>query len=191
MPIYRTVVETRGPMLGGVGVNTWHFRTPGSPTTDQTALTAALAALQTFYGSYITNIAPSGVTVSSPGLWIELAEEPTSVQLTPWSTASTGSNTTLPSPVALVVGWRTALAARSGRGRTFINPVRSTLVEANGTPTTSAVTSLASAGLALINDFDAPADGSFVVWSPTDGVGRDYVNVAVQDKFAVLRSRRD
>lgn len=191
MPIYRTVVETRGAMLGGVGVNTWHFRTPGSPTSDATALQAASDALETFYAAYITSIAPSNVTVSAPSLWIELAEEPTSVQLDPWSTASTGSNTTLPSAVALVVGWRTALAARSGRGRTFINPVRSTLVEANGTPTTAAVTAMATAGLALINAFDAPATGAFVVWSPTDGVGRDFVNVAVQDKFAVLRSRRD
>lgn len=191
MPIYRSVVETRGAMLGGVGVNTWHFRTPGSPTSDATALQAASDALEAFYATYITSIAPSNVTVSSPSLWIELAEEPTSVQLDPWTTASTGSNTTLPSAVALVVGWRTALAARSGRGRTFINPVRSTLVETNGTPTTAAVTSMATAGLTLINTFDAPATGSFVVWSPTDQVGRDFTNVAVQDKFAVLRSRRD
>lgn len=191
MPIYRTVVETRGAMIGGVGVNTWHFRTPGSPTTDATALQAASDALETFYGTYISSLAPANVTVSAPSLWIELAEEPTSVQLDPWTTGSSGSNTTLPAPVAMVLGWRTALAARSGRGRTFINPLRSTLVDPNGTPTTTAVTTLAGAGLALINAFDAPATGAFVVWSPTDGVGRDFISPAVQDKFAVLRSRRD
>lgn len=193
MPVYRTLVRTTHPILGGTGVNTFHFRTPGAdpilPT--EAFLQDATDALETFYGYVVGSLCPSGTTVSTDGVWTMLGEDPQIVDEDGWSISATGSTNPLPPALSMCLTWRTSIASRSGRGRTFLNPLRTTIVQTNGTPTEAARTGLVNAGNALIAQFAPVTNGAFVVYSPTQNISRDLVGCSISNEFAVLRSRRD
>lgn len=193
MPVYRTQVKTVHAALGGTGVNTFHFRTPGAdpilPT--DVYLRDATDALETFYGTVVGTLAPTGTTVSTDGVWTLLGDDPQIVDEDGWSISAAGSTSILPPATAMCLTWRTSIASRSGRGRTFVNPLRTTIVQSNGTPTEAARTALVNAGNALIAEFAQASNGSFVVYSPTQNISRDLVGCSTSNEFAVLRSRRD
>ena len=96
-----------------------------------------------------------------------------------------------PPATALVVGWRTSSASRAGRGRTFLSPLTAAAVEGDGTVSGTQLAAVRGAAQTLIDSSTTEGDGAFGVYSQSQSLLRDFVSVRVQDKFAVLRSRRD
>jgi hypothetical protein len=134
-----------------------------------------------------------GAVISHTGEWITVSEEePRSVAGTSWTFAATGSGDTLPPANSLVITWRTLLAARKGRGRTFIGPLSTSMLQDNGTPTEASRTLVHDAVDDWVATFAGGVDGAFVVWSSLDGgVGRDIITGRTRNLFGSLTSRRD
>jgi len=179
------------PSLGGTGTNTWHARTDGVDDAGDATLQDLIDALETFYSS-VTAIVAGQTTFATDGTWIRVdGDEATIIDKDGFSVTAGTSQGPLPPANCLVAGWRTAVASRSGKGRTFIGPMGTSTLQDNGSPTESTRDALAAAGEALIDSFDGIANGALAVWSVKDQVARDLVSVAVANEFAVLRSRRD
>lgn len=193
MPIWRTTVETTHASLGGVAVNTFHYRTlqEQSLGADAQALAEATALLRGFYVAFANDVAASGAPMRSAGEWVRVEGEQDLITVPGWSIQSEGSTSPLPPSTALCLTWRTSRATRRGRGRTFLSPIRTSALQSNGTPTEAARSAIVNAGQTLIAGNDGADDGQFCVWSEVDQVGRDLVRCTMSNEFAVLRSRRD
>jgi hypothetical protein len=195
MGVWRVAVDLTGPSLPNGGVNIWHIRTGqevGDVTYEQ-AIGDAMDALHDFYEAAKVTYA-AGTSINWDGQAQEIDTDAPRVVSgqTPWGVSGTG-DMGMPAANAMIVQWRSALATRRGRGRTFIGPVKQSAGEANGTPEEPSRTSLLAAAQALVDSsssVNAPP-WAFGVWSPTDKVIRDFTGCAVPNKFAVLRSRRD
>lgn len=191
MPTFRTVVNSTGPLIGGTGVNTFTFRVnEDSPLTD-VSLNVASQALLDFYTG-LQGLGATGTVFTHDGVWQQILDPaPVILDVPGWSVAMDNSGTGLPPATAMCVTWRTPLATRRGRGRTFISPLSSGAMQSNGTPTEAARTKLQTAAANLYDGFGEPGDGAFCVFSPTDNVVRDITGSSVSNLLAVLRSRRD
>jgi hypothetical protein len=117
--------------------------------------------------------------------------EPEFLEGDAWSIGAGGGGNVLPPANCIVVGWRTSGGGRRGRGRTFLGPLDSILLEANGGVVDLELTAIRDAAAALVDASDSFNDGALGVFSPTGNLFRDFVSSAVRDQFAVLRSRRD
>lgn len=194
MPIYRASVRITSPNLGGDGANIWHIRTAGGVGNDG-RLNEAMGWIEQFYIDCSQAFSPSTAIVFD-GTVTEIAtNEPTITEgLDTFTVPGVGASGDLPPANALVVGWRTALANRRGRGRTFLGPLSRGASEDNGTPTALILEKVRDAAAALVassTDSEVLGSVSVGVWSPTDNVLRDVTGASVRDRFAVLRSRRD
>lgn len=188
MAVWRTVVRTDYPGTGGPGYNTFHFRDDADGGLND-ALVAAQEALRAAYVE-ISAVMPLGRTFTHDGQWVDINDA--RIEVTPgWlraSTASTSEN--LPPATTLCVGWRSGLASRSGRGRTFLSGFGEAQSE-GGVPNTAVMDAAAAFGQAIV-DFSASfGNGAFVIHSPTTGLSRDITSTATRRQWAVLRSRRD
>lgn len=114
---------------GNVIVNTYHIAPDAGGWTgaDRTAIANYwIGRLKTFYDSCVTGGLRGGGTIGSVVVEYEHNEAPKYVPATAVSVA-TGSGGTLQSlQLAACVSWRTALAGRSYRGRTYLGPLTST-----------------------------------------------------------------
>lgn len=192
MPVFKTVVRTSSPSLGGLGTNTFHFRTTDSVlATNTLELQGATDALNSFYNDLQVNTAGLGI-ISTDGVWTRV-DDPSGdlIDVTGWSISPTTGGNPLPPANALVIGWRASSGGKNGRGRTFLGPVSVATLQSDGTPSEAARADIDAAAADLIAGFAGGGDGAFVVWSPTDNVGRDIVSAAVRNVYGVLRSRRD
>lgn len=110
-----------------------------------------------------------------------------------------GAGTDFAAPAGAAISWSTGLVhdvpgSEAGphlvRGRTFLVPTSSSVVEADGSLKAATLTDMNAAVSAFIT-----ANPDFVIWSrPVAGAGGAFgVVIAglVRDKVAVLRSRRD
>lgn len=171
---------------GGPGVNVWHFRFQNGFGD----AVGCVNALSTFYES-LKPLYANGVTIRFPDHAVEVGgghqEYSSSVQSFFGGTGGAGY---APLPTAIVAGWRTATATRSGRGRTFIGPLASSVVGPDGTPTDSAIALLQASATKLVADSKAQTLAALGVYSPTTGLFRDFQSARVRDVFATLRSRR-
>lgn len=190
MPLYRYPVTLNYAIGSKKGVNTWHLRTgvpliPGTPTLG--------TIIQNFYTG-IKSLIPSDMTAQFEGVITEVGvEEPSVVPAVPtWSVAGTGTAGQYGSAgVGLCVGWRSTLATRRGRGRTFISPVALVVVNSpDGTINDTNLGAARTAAGALVSASLADGNGAVVVFSPTDNLGRDIVSYKINDKVAWLSSRR-
>lgn len=171
---------------GGPGVNVWHFRFQNTWGDAE----GCVQALSTFYESLKTLYAV-GVTIRFPDHAVQVGgdhqEYSNSVQS---FFGGTGAGGYAPLPTALVAGWRTSTATRSGRGRSFIGPLAGAVVGPDGTPADDAVAKLQAAATKLVADSKAQNLAALGVYSPTTGLFRDFQSARVRDVFATLRSRR-
>jgi hypothetical protein len=210
MAVFRIRIGLSWPGSGSPGLNTFHWRDSGAGFV-QTDLDSALSALQAFYTSVKDAVASTSPLV--PTGWKATVQEVTNVEtselvpFTGWTvTHAVSSATPAPAPVMLCVGWRTTLAARRGAGRTFIGPLSVHAMQSDGTPATSAVSGVQGAANTLVAYSTGSGNGAFGVWGlqaanttpPPKGTAdtrprvlRDWTAARVQDKYAVLRSRRD
>lgn len=108
---------------------------------------------------------------------------------------SAGTSSYLPPATALCVNWITSsfVAGRRVRGRSFWSPLAGTLNDPNGTPTSGTITTAQAAAAAWTSA--SPSGLVTVVWSrprgAVAGATHAVTGYQVNDKWAVLRSRRD
>lgn len=190
MPLYRYPVALTYATGSKRGVNTWHLRTgaplvPGAPTLG--------TIIQNFYTA-CKAIFPSDMHADFEGVVTEVGTETPSIvpAIPTWTVSGTGTAGQYHGAgVGYCVSWRSSLATRRGRGRTFLSPVALVAISgADGTPTDTNLTAVRNAASALVSASLADGNGAIVVFSPTDNVGRDVVGYKVNDKIAWLSSRR-
>jgi hypothetical protein len=193
MGIWRATWTIDHPSLGGTGTNTWHARTAvlaGSPA-EHEQLDLLNGHLGEFYTA-LEDIYAGGAHLHFNGEWLRVDVDPPEVYAGDTNDLVVGGTTdALPPANCLVVGWRTSVASKSGRGRTFLGPLRTADNEANGTPSEPVRAEIATACADFISSFDGVDSGAFGVYSKKDGVIRDFISGRVANKFGMLTSRRD
>jgi hypothetical protein len=198
MAVFRIPVELSWPGTGAPGVNVFHLRTTedsGTPGNDL-IVDEALDHLETFYTWVANNILVQGTTVRMGG---DIVDVTTQEGLTaPERTVTNlGATDAAPPALALVVGWKTSLVARRGRGRTFLGPLALNVIQTDGTPNNTILANLQTQVNTFVSESMAIAGGAFAIWGQESAgleeprVARDIVSGNVRDIFAVLRSRRD
>lgn len=191
MGVYRATVDLDFPVGSGGGTNTWTLRTTG--VYDSASIQALMGYVQEFYDD-LNEWFPTNYTWTWDGTVTELGT-PSPSYFPPepsWTLQGIAANSSY-SPVAAMVcvNWRSSLASRSGRGRTFLGPLTAAAAEGNGTPSPTAIADFRAAAASLVSKSTLFAgDGALAVWSELDGVARDFVSSSVTDQYAVLRSRR-
>lgn len=191
MAIYRQTWTITHPALGGIGTNTWHCETAGAPADDDGDVDGPSAFITSFYGA-LNDIYAEGSVIACDGLWISVHDDKTVNSSSDPTTMTLGvATTTLAPQDCLVASWRTAVASKSGRGRTFLGPLNLGALEANGTPAEFARTAIVAAGNALISDSNEGDVGVLGVYSTKQDLLRPFTGVSCKNKFGTLRSRRD
>lgn len=191
MGVYRFNVDLTFPVGQGRGTNSWTCRT-AEPFAFENVNEWA-TTVQEFYAA-LAIIFPTSYSATWDGTFRELGTQSPEFRepQTGWTVTGDDSGTAYAgAPVMACVTWRTSLASRSGRGRTFLGPLSRNAIEANGTISPSQLSVIRSAAATLVSEstFDLQA-GSMSVWSETDQVARDIIGATVTDQCAVLRSRR-
>jgi hypothetical protein len=204
MSIWRFPVTVTAPFAGKCN-NTFHIRTGHLITTEAVALQAAADALRTWYTAVLSCFEP-GTTIAADG---GVNVEDQSDQSVTWATITNGGGTVSTAPVlAICTSWKTASRSRRGRGRTFLGPLDAGCVQNDGTIDPAKLTLVKAANTVLVNASLVDNDWAIGVYGlenpapkpppgqpPVDPstlphVLRDFTGHAVQDKFAVMRSRR-
>lgn len=192
MGVFRANVDLTFAAGEGVGTNSWTLRT-ASAGFDGVQIAALMGFVQEFYTD-VSGLFPATSTFRWDGSVQDLASPAPvfSPPATPWTV--TGSNATggyEPVAAGVCVTWRSSLATRRGRGRTFLGPVVAGASEPNGTPNAGFVSLVRDAAASLVaSSSTASGTGALAVWSELDGIARDFVGSSVTDQFSVLRSRR-
>lgn len=204
MTIWRVPINIAYPGTGGPGVNVWHIRTVADPlaTGELTQVNGLLGFIRTFYNT-IGSWYPA-TTVISLGT---VTTVDTSREVAGTFAGVTGTGTgSAPQLLAQVVTWKTTIAARRGRGRTFLGPLATSAMQNDGTPAAALLSDVGAAATALISSSTGFGNGAVGVWGydtaklpgkenvrPTNDarVFRDFTGYKLRDLFGSLRSRRD
>lgn len=191
MSLFKAQVQITHSVLGGIGTNGWSLRTTGSDPGDAPELDGLMEIVQAFYTSLNTVLATS-TTVSFDGVCREIGgDETENTDAGAWTVGITGAAGVLPPANCICVTWRAATGGRSGKGRSFLGPIKTDALQTDGTVDTAELTTVRNGAAALVAASEGFTNGALGVWSYKDEVFRDYVGSSVTDQFAVLRSRRD
>jgi hypothetical protein len=197
MAVYRFTPRWDG-FSGAPGYTNFHFLLADTPT--GTELADSAAKIRTWFDAlkaYLPNIC----TITFPAEIVQLNTETGELEGTyaitaPASVTGTGGTTAFSSATGVCVNWNTAAVVngRRLRGRTFFVPCMPTATfQSDGTLGVGAQVAFQAASTTLA---DSTAGMPFVVYHrPTlggsDGVAGPITSSSVNDKTAVLRSRRD
>lgn len=174
---------------GAPGVNVWHAR--GDSAGPVGSFVDQLLWIEEYYNT-ISEAFHATVTINFAGDMFGVGPDEGNVYTgDPWTVAGSGGGDMLSPGLAILQKWRASTGGRSGRGRTFLGPLSEGLNQSNGTVTEDARDLIQGAAETLIESSDSFANGALGVWSPTDGVLRDFIDASVNNEFAFLRSRRD
>lgn len=192
MSIFRVPVYINYPGTGGPGMNVFHIRTIGPTDSDDSEqLHEGLDALESFYDA-IKPYYPSGtLIVGGSDIIKDPLGDPTYEADYGWSVGGAASGEMLPVYCAMVAGWRTTSATRSGRGRTFLGPFTETFNGSDGLPRDGDVISLRGHLATLLSASMGPSGWSLGVLSVKQGILRDVTGVSVRNRWSYLSSRRD
>jgi len=191
MALGRLVVRISHSSLGGTGSNTWHFRADGDFSASFGLAEDIALDIKAFYAACGTLFPDTG-TWSFDGLVLGVGpDEGQTYSIANWTQPGSAAGGVLPPQTCIVVGWRTPSGGRSGRGRTFLGPLTTNAVEANGTIETTKLGVVRAAATALVAQSEDYVGAALGVFSPQDVVLRDFTSAVVHDKFAYLGSRRD
>ena len=203
MAIFRVPVLLTFPGAGSPGVNVWHIRTPATDTpAELTQANILVGYIRAFYDAGKTYL-PSTTTC----ILGTVSEEGTQREIVPTFAQVNGLGTgSAPQALALCVTWRTSIAARRVRGRTFFGPLSTACMQSDGTPDNTFRNTMVTAAAALVSSSIAYGNGAVGVYGytnaklpgkvnvrdPADSKQlRDFTGSGIRDLFAVLRSRRD
>lgn len=190
MGTWRTTVRYTYGTLGGPGYSTFHFRDDADGGLED-AIQNAADALQAAY-TLLRPSLPTTTAITGEGRWVDVNTDEV-VETPVWTVNGTLSTTNgyLPPATTLVIGWRTATAARSGRGRTFLSGYTEDSNSATGSPTQPVLDGARAMAASIVSFNNTVGNGAFCIYSPTYGLSRDIQGAAVRNVWAVLRSRRD
>lgn len=190
MTIARVPVDITWDGSGSPGVNVWHLRVDG-PLNGSDQIAGLLEDLETFYET-AKNACPASVDFDFRGEIQGLGPDTGDTAVyDAWHQDASGTGNYAPTMTCQVVGWRTNSGGRRGRGRTFIGPVATSVVAADGSPSAAYLSDLQAAADALVAAGAPIGNGSWGVYSVLDQVVRDFTGATVSPKFGSLRSRRD
>src|SRR3954470_7228153 len=153
MPVYRVPVTITGNQQGGPFVNVWHVRVGSGPSLGN--VQTQVNKIRTFYTRLTETIADVG-PILAPSMTVsaDLATDvETQEQLAlTWAPITTGTfGKSLPTRLCLAVSWKTSIAARRARGRTFVGPLQTQVTSDFGVPPASVVTKLKAAADQLVS----------------------------------------
>lgn len=192
MGVFRATVDLSFPAGAGVGTNSWTLRTVSSSGT-VSEITTLMGLVNGFY-DYMKGLFPASYTWRWDGTVQQLGvPNPGYLGSAPaWSVSGTSADPNYgPAAAMACITWRTELATRSGRGRTFLGPLPDGANESNGSLAPAYLDVIVDAAQDLVTASEASGVvGALAVWSEKDQVARDFVAASVTDQFAVLRSRR-
>jgi hypothetical protein len=190
MALWHYTVDLSWPGTGSPGVNVWDIRTDEGLPGDN--LQEAVDAIKNFYASTLLAgaLVPTGYRAVGRALAVEINTKQIDA-VTGFTTNTNSSDPEFAGPLMLICTLRTSSATRKGRGRKFIGPAAQGTLDADGTPTTGAVTALQTACTELLAASTANSGWAVGVYSQTDGLFRDMVQMQARNYFAILRSRRD
>lgn len=197
MAIFRVPVDLTWNGAGSPGVNVFHLRTTESSGTpgNGLVLSDALSVLQLLYSNIMTPYGAPGMTCSFQGEAVDVVTQEI-ITGDPWTVTSNGNATAAPPVLQVCCTWRTSIAARRGRGRTFFGPLKISTQDVNGTVMDDVLSLMRASVQQFVSDSQALPGGAFAVYGReieggTGKVARDITGGAIKDQFAVLRSRRD
>jgi hypothetical protein len=168
--------------------NVMHVIDVAASTPSAQAIVQAIAnfytAIKAYYGGGVHILCGSTVYQDPPGFNLLVPTAPVDV-------AGTDLSGYAAPQLSVVVSWRTMLATRSGRGRTFLGPLGRAAETTNGTPTPSMVTTMQTAATTLISDISALSGGAtFVVYSPKLGTQQQITSALVRGGSFHTQRRR-
>lgn len=199
MPLYRAQWRWTG-FTGSPGYTTLHFLDPDPIS--QAGIDQTAARARTFWTAIKAHL-PSSVVVNEPTILEEI--ESTTGALVAEHTMPAGTPHTgvlagnFSSAVGACISWNGfgILNGRRMRGRTFLVPLGANAFDPDGTLDDAVRTSIVSAGNALADAGELGDGIDLAVYhrpsavGAADGVASGVVNCSVNDRGAVLRSRRD
>ncbi len=169
------------------GLSSFYFTAPTDPE----------PAIRNFFAALVA-LLPNGLTLSfdTGG---DLIDDGTGAIAGSWTGTAAAAvvgtaATAYAAPVGACVSWHTTavVAGRRPIGKTFIVPMVSTAFQSDGTLLSTTITTLQNAANALLL---TSAGINMLVWSrpksPRVGSSHPVVTAVVNDKAAVLKSRRD
>nr|CRY96605.1 hypothetical protein [uncultured prokaryote] len=198
MPIYAAQIRYTYPGPGSPGYNTWHVRTPDGVPEAFALVQEWSDRIRLFYANLNQFYAAATRFESSVFRDVESGEafEP---EFAPYTSGNT--NDSLPVAVAYCVTWKTDNNTKRGRGRSFLGPLASRVLDSNGYLNQTSKDLLRTQVESLIDFSDTnDASGAIGVWGLAPGVAdvkgaprvfRDITSARLTNDFAVLRSRRD
>lgn len=190
MPILRATVRLTFPGGTTAGTNTWHVRTTDLPIGPAPSI---MTVIHDFYDAMKSHFgAPYKWTWDGTLAQVDSDSPALITASSGWTVqgSSGGGSDSGPAGVGCVVTWRSSLATKSGRGRTFLAPLPAGWFEANGTLEETNLAALRQAAADLISGSISDGNGAVCVWSPTQSMGRDVIAATVNDRVAYLSSRR-
>jgi hypothetical protein len=201
MPTYALRVALNFGVGSKKGVNTWHIKS-GSPITSGT--TPMVTAIKNFYTASLSELAPTDMHADYDGTLTEVGVAAPALVggITTWTAqGSQPSGVYGPAGVGICVSWRSALANRQGRGRTFLNPLALNNFAADGTLVDTHLAPVKTAATALVTASLAGGAEHIGVWStttpkgttplqPWEGNFYPLVSSKINDQVAWLSSRR-
>lgn len=198
MAVVRIPVRIDQASLPSPAFNIWHGRVDAlasGATGTSAPLDDMLTTLHDFYLGVIGAMA-GGTTITMPSSVVDVSDSYEYGVTTPGNISGGGANT-LESGLALTIGWKTSIAGRRGRGRTFLGPMGQGSQDVNGHPTAGTITLVNTAIAALLSDSLSDNGWALGVWGQQTAnvknpkVLRDFTAAKVSTKYAHLRSRRD
>lgn len=189
--LLRMPVDITWPYGGGSpGASIFHLRAADTDPS-QATLGSLIEIVREFYAA-MDDLYVGSVRIRFAGLLTGVGpDRGTAVEADPWEVAGTANVGPLPPSNQIVVGWKTASATRSGRGRTFVGPLQYAVVDDAGSPAAPVLSVVRDAAAALVTAQATFTEGGIGVWSTKQSLFRDFTGSTVRDTFAVLRSRRD
>ena len=187
MATVRIPVTVTQAALPSPAMNIWHCRAAGNEA-------AVLNALEAFY-SDISELYATGAVITFGDNMIRDPYGTPTYAPTDLRTVSAGggSGDADPAPVLLsaCVSWRTAVATRSGRGRSFLGPVSRRWLQNDGTIHSALLSMVTNAANDLVDASLGTADWAVGVYSGKDSMIRDITGFRLRDRWAYMSSRRD
>ena len=201
MAVYRIPVNVTWTGPGSPGVNVFHAESAISPA-DPAGLQSIVNSINAFYA---TLCSATGGQVFASGTSFTLGQvidvDTQVAQTISWTTQTQANSgqADLPPTSQICVTWRTAVAARRARGRSFLGPLAVSAANSDGGIGSGVRTKVLGAATALVGASTSATNTSFVVrglvaaGTGPNGPRRGYLitGAAVGDQFAVLRSRRN
>ena len=203
MTVWRVPVTITDPRAGKC-VNVWHVRTGGVLNDHKTELASAVASLRALYVQQAPNYPNTDTITADFAVDVETGAD---AALTWAAIPGTATGAVAPPHLAYCVNLKTGTRARRARGRIFLGPTVQVNQDADGSLGGGLLAGIKIGMDKLVADSLVDIVWAFCVWGLADAappgywktggngselphVARDITGWTINDRFAVMRSRR-